>query len=116
MKLYEKMRNGENLSWCRPYVSPDGLIWVIYKEGEVDVITEVIKSPYYVHDFVLPNIAIIRGFARKYNAMFDDLFYNYNYTPKDILIGALDEKGCADCPFRDECEAMEDSGENNERV
>lgn len=122
MKLYEKMRDGENLDCCRPYVSPDGSMWVIVKEGKVDRIIEKFNTAYGLsYTFIHPNIDVVRSFARKYNAdydEFDNLYSQYVYGQYDevMLLDALEEKGCFDCPFRDECEFMEDSGEDDERI
>lgn len=116
MKLYEKMRNGENLSWCRPFTTKHKNLWVIVKEGKIEAIHELFGHIYFgqPYAFVNPSENLIAEFARIYNKNY---YANKDYfTPTEILLDVLYEKGCADCPFRDECEAMEDSGENNERV
>lgn len=38
MKAYETMNPGENLSWCRPYVSKDRSKAIIINEENVEVI------------------------------------------------------------------------------
>lgn len=71
MKTYEKMSYGENLSWCKPYISEDERYALAVNEGEI---------------------------------------INIQIDGRDI---EWDEKrkfsfGCAECPWRDECDAMKE--------
>ena len=84
MKLYEKMRPGENLSWCKPLVSDDEKTAIIQNEGEI--ISAMIDGKL----LDIPNDEVAKE-IEKY----------------DIDIDDLHETGCANCPFRDECDAMD---------
>lgn len=33
--MYNKMNHGENLGWCKPYVSDDGSCFVIVNSGKI---------------------------------------------------------------------------------
>ena len=83
MKLYETMRPGENMSWCKPFISKDGKTAIIQSEG--DIISAMIDGKWLniSNDKVEKEI-------KKYNIDFD----------------SLHERGCADCPCRDDCDAM----------
>ena len=77
MKAYKRMRDGENLSWCRPYRCGDN---------------------YYVR-----NESGVIGIMQNGKDLIID---------KDTLHIVNDcddweEIGCAECPWRDECEAMD---------
>lgn len=117
MKLYEKMRDGENLSWCKPFTTKRQNFWVIVKEGKIEKIHDQFGHIYFEmpYAFVNPSENLIAEFARIYNNK--KYYADKDYlTPTEILLDALYEKGCFDCPFRNECEAMEDSGEDDERI
>lgn len=124
-KVYETMQPGENLSWCKP---------IEYSHGEKRVIRIVcdgttISMALYDGDNPMQEI------TRKYEIDGKGaMVYGYNYDSTfcgpeegdadkairsflgiDVLPApyahtsesAYEELGCAECPFRDECEAME---------
>jgi hypothetical protein len=100
MKLYEKMRKGENMSWCRPYKTEDSKVWLIEKEGAPEeLIIEGVR-------ITKPENKLIETLAYLYNSEY------YKATkgqikPEAILIDAMNEWGCAECPDRNVCELMD---------
>lgn len=75
MKLYETMRSGKNLGWCKCYISEDGNRAIVVNEGEI------------ISEYGLVNVMCCE--------------------PEGLIeTEELHECGCAECPYRDECEAM----------
>ena len=83
MKAYERMKDTENLSWCKPYVAKNGKIVFAICEGEIVGLSVDGKEKSI-------NTETIR-------------------TVEDILLEpGCEELGCCNCPWRDSCEAMDD--------
>lgn len=100
IKLYETMETGENLSWCRPYISRDGSCAMVINEGKI--INIMINGK----DFVNPSREQLAALAARLNP--DDADPDADGEELiEILLDDMREVGCADCPYRDECEAME---------
>lgn len=104
MKRYEKMRDGENLSWCKPYVSKDGKNAVTICECKMDGLMidgEVIYWEKADKEEVEKRLAVV---------------VNPNYSSPDydgwdnlsIALDSMVETGCNKCPFNDLCDAMID--------
>ena len=80
MKLYEKMNYGENLGWCIPYFSEDGTKGFTKNGDDIRVFGDIgVKSG----------------------------DYSANEVEELIDKNDLREGGCSECPFRDECDAMD---------
>ena len=108
MKTYEKMSYGENMSWCKPYISEDERYALAINEGEI--ITIQIDGRDIDWDDKEPiyggyrcSKALLQRLARFVNPDYD--MYK-GYTDTYIILDALEERGCAECPWRDECDAM----------
>lgn len=100
IKLYETMETGENLSWCRPYISRDGTCAMVINEGKI--INIMINGK----DFVNPSREQLAALAARLNP--DDADPDADGEELiEILLDDMREVGCADCPYCDECEAME---------
>lgn len=100
MKLYEKMRNGENMSWCKPYLTEDRKVWLIEKEAmPEELIIEGIR-------ITKPDEKVIETLAKIYNGEYYKTSEG-QIKPDAILIDAMTEWGCADCPDRNVCELMD---------
>lgn len=106
MKNYERMSHGENLDWCRPYISDDERIAVAVNEGEIINIQvdgrdiewdEKRKFSFGYSENLLHRL------AQEINPNYD--LYK-GYTDTHIILDTLEERGCAECPWRDECDAM----------
>lgn len=91
-----------NLGWCKPYTSEDGKYVLILRDdkGKVDAI----KTPDGTYYNVDLNSDILRKFAKSVNPDYD--LYR-GYTDEQLALEHMRETGCANCPFRDECEAMD---------
>ncbi len=101
IKLYETMETGENLSWCRPYISCDGSCAMVINEGKI--INIMINGK----DFVNPSREQLAALAARLNP--DDADPDADGEELiEILLDDMREVGCADCPYRDECECMDE--------
>lgn len=97
LKDYMEQHPGENLSWCKPYTDEDGNALIMY-EGEA--IAYQINGQKHLKG---GSCFDLEQFAREINPYHDDY---KGYTDEHIALEMLRECGCASCPFRDECEAM----------
>ena len=99
MKFYENMEYGENLEWCKPISCKDGKIVVAINNGRV-VSMQIDGEDV---DATAENITRAARIA-------NDYYNDYEgYDDAHILEDARTavELGCAQCPWRDVCEAME---------
>ena len=124
-KVYETMQPGENLSWCKP---------IEYSHGEKRVIRIMFEGTTIsiaLYDGDNPMQEITRKYeidwkgAMVYGSTYDNTCGGPREEDADKAIcsflgidvlpapyahtseSAYEELGCAECPFRDECEAME---------
>lgn len=85
-KAYENMKENENLDWCKPYIDEEGNV--------ISINYEMLYSP----------LEIYRRNAIAHSK-------GLNMTKEEVLEMIREEKlketGCCNCPFRDECEAMD---------
>ena len=98
--------NGENLGWCKPYVSEDGKYALAVNEGEVAGMVfngEDIKAD------KLDKPDMLRQFAKAVNPDYDD--YDGWGDLHIALDGSVRECGCANCPWFDICDAMDGDAE-----
>ena len=100
--LYEKMNPGENLSWCRPYVSKDENCFVVVCNGKISGC--IINNENV--GYILPSTDVA-AIAHRLAVAVNPDYAEYNgYSDLEIALDAMTEIGCADCPFRDDCDAM----------
>ena len=97
MTVKEQMiENGENLSWCKPYVGDR--VSIVMCEGKVASLmiddSEV--------DVTMENL--VRA-AKIVNPNYDD--YDGWSAEHILLEGNLDEVGCSECPWFNICDAMD---------
>lgn len=97
-KLYESMEHGENLEWCKPISCKDGK--VIFAQNEGRIVSIQIDG----EDVDATPENITRA-ARIVSANYHDESEDYNDA--EIIVNNGTEIGCAACPWRDVCEAME---------
>lgn len=112
MKYYENMNYGENLGWCKPYISEDDRYALVLHEGEISTIQADgrdldwdDKDPIYVT--LRYSKDLLHRLARSVNPDYDEY---EGYTDTHIILDAMQERGCAACPWRDECDAMIEEG------
>ena len=101
---YMEAHPDEHLSFCSVYVSDisDGYALIVY-DGTLEGITTP-DGVYSRSEGTLTD-EVVEQFARTVN--FDyDLYVGY--TDFQIAIFAMHEVGCASCPYKDGCEAMQD--------
>ena len=102
MTIRELMReNGENLGWCKPYISEDEKFAIAINDGKVVGMVlngEEIDS----REFDKPEL--LKRFARAVNPDYDD--YDGWGDLHIALEGDIRECGCADCPWFSICDAM----------
>ena len=105
----ELLESGENLSWCRPYIthSPHGRIsGFAMNDGDICGITLDGKNLYSKNDEEIKNNMILLAKFVLADECPDDI---NDYTVSDIrdeLFDKLDETGCARCPYFNICPAM----------
>lgn len=105
MKFIDYMRehDGENLSWCKPYVDDSGKFALIMCEGKPLAICAPGK---YVFDDDDNFSAELEDFARAVNLDYD--LYQ-GWSDLQIALFALHETGCAACPMCEDCEPMNET-------
>lgn len=102
MTIRELMQeNGENLSWCRPYVSDDGAYALALNEGEI---AGMILNGEDIEAGKLDSAELLRRFAKAVNPDYGD--YDGWDDLHIALEGKIRERGCAECPWFDVCDAM----------
>ena len=111
MKVYETMRRSENLGWCSPYfANVDGKeYWMVVCDGSVISL----QTPN--GDVGSPTENDMMNFVKSVKWYEEDCIFDRN--PRRIALMNMEEKGCADCPWRDLCDAMymdNEEGDNNE--
>lgn len=100
-KLYEQMESGENLEWCRPISCKDGKIVVAVNNNAI-VSIQIDGEDV---DAMPENITRAARIASDNYAE-----ESADYSDVEILSNNGAEIGCAACPWRDVCEAMECEG------
>lgn len=110
MNGYRKMMldKGGNLYWCAPYQSKDGSIKFSLCEGKINGLqidgekvesdTDVLSPEYY-------SDALLEKVARKMNVYYEE--YSGWDNTHIIMDAAESIRDCADCPYFNDCEAME---------
>lgn len=94
--------NGENLGWCRPYVSDNGKYAIAVNEGKIagmilngeDINPDKLDAPDIINKFakaVNPDYGIYSGWGDLHIA----------------LDGDVRECGCRNCPWFGICDAMD---------
>lgn len=103
MTIREQMKeNGENLGWCKPYVSDDGKYAIAVNEGEI---AGMIFDGEDIAPGKLDSADIINKFAKAVNPDFD--IYSGWGDLHIALDGDIKECGCANCPWFGICDAMD---------
>lgn len=98
MKFYENMEYGENLEWCRPISCKEGKVISTQNEGRI------VSLRIDGEDVDATSENITRA-ARIVSANYDEESEDYNDV--EIIVNNGAEIGCAACPWRDVCEAMD---------
>ena len=100
---YFENHETENFSWCKPYTDKTGEYMLVIHDGELSSIAspDIIA---YRYDGSLTD-EIIKQFAMAINPNYD--LYS-EWTDLHIALDSMHEIGCSHCPFKDECDAMEE--------
>ena len=107
---YFEQHEQENLSWCAPYATKDGDYKIVLYENDItaligpDGITE--RSSLYPSRTAPSFSAAVADFARMVNPEYDQYTM---CTDQEIILDVMHEIGCAHCPLRDECAAMDET-------
>lgn len=93
----------ENLGWCKVYADNTGRYAMVMTEGNVTAL-------------VMPGKRVYGNECQKYMPEFakavNKEYVDYEgYEDSYIAIQAMEEKGCAACPFFSECDAMSEEME-----
>ena len=109
MNGYRKymIADGGNLGWCKPYVSNDGKTFIINSENNVDMYR--VDTDTWVQGGDLDLNAVGRGLNPEW---FDE---DRGWDALYMVLEAMEERGCCDCPYFKHCEAMDnpDGWEDN---
>lgn len=88
----------ENVGFCKPYEAEKSGVFAIVNAGKVTSIQDGAKTIYNATP------AQVEAYAKTINSDFA-LYEGRSFD--HILIDAMEEKSCCDCPFFEECEALE---------
>ena len=101
LEHFEKTGSTENMSWCRPFTDDSEEYFLIQHDGEI----ESAKTPdgifYRYNGTLTPDV--LESIAKAVNTYHDDY---HGWTDEHIALEAMHELGCVNCPFRHECEAI----------
>lgn len=89
----------ENMEWCRPYISENERVKLIVMGGIESLIIDDKE-----YDTITPDLihkAALIATDGDY-----DLFSGYSDT--DLIIMCSEEQACYECPWFDECQAMDE--------
>ena len=104
MKYLEYMNEHptENLGWCKPYTDKNENKYLVIYDGEVSGIkTETAEVTTLDGRWELEKA--LGELARKVTKDYD--LYS-GYSDKELALIAMHEVGCADCPWKYDCDAM----------
>lgn len=93
---YMEEHAGENMSWCRPYRDANGNGMTVNEGCVIAIYMDGVAS-------ANPTGTELEKFARTVNPDYDD--YN-GYDAMEIALDVMSETGCAECPWKYECEAL----------
>lgn len=97
-KDYMKDNETENLSWCRPFTDGNGNYIVIYETDCMIHSKDVSIN--------CPTEKQLSEFAKTVNPYYDGY---HGYTNEEIITDAMKEIGCCNCPFFNDCSAMDET-------
>lgn len=98
---YFEAHEDENLSWCKPYANKDEDCFAIMHDGTIERVgTPEMEAQRYDGSL---NDETLEAFARRVNPDYN--LYS-GWSDEHIILEAMHECGCANCPFIDDCEAM----------
>ena len=110
-KMEREGKYNENMSWCKPFVDKTGEYFLIQHDGEIKSAKTPNGSFHLCHgDFASEQA--MQAFALAVN----NGYYSYyrGMTDEDIALDAMSETGCLNCPFRHECESVNEEIEEEE--
>ena len=95
---YFSENEDENLSWCKPYASEDGHVFVIMHDGKL---TGLFRDG--TRTYATPEA--IRALAQELNPDYADY---RGWDDTHILLEVMQEVGCASCPWFRDCQVMDE--------
>ena len=110
MNYREYMENHpeENLSWCRPYRSENGRVALAMNEGNIaglKIDGKEIDGPYTSADSQAKLWEMAAKASIEDDALLDIETDRYSWREIALMDGLV-ECGCANCPWKDTCDAM----------
>lgn len=97
---YFESHEDQNMEWCAPYRDKTGEYVFCINEGVVDAI-HTPEGDFFTRDAKKK----IEDFARQVNP---DCDMYEGYSPMHIALDVMREVGCASCPWRHDCDAMDE--------
>lgn len=96
----------ENMNCCRPFQDKTGDYTVIIYGGEMELASTP-SGRYFRYNGTLTD-AIKEDIAKAVN---NGYYCYHGWTDERIALDVMHEVGCSGCPFRDDCEMMNEEME-----
>ena len=102
LENFELKNPSGNLSWCKPFADKNEDAFLIMYEGTAECVRTSEGALLHRYNGTL-NDYTIAEFARSVN---NGYYCYHGWTDENIALDVMHETGCASCPFRHECEAV----------
>ena len=103
---YLEAHEDENFSWCKPYANKDEDCFAVMYDGAIErVVSPDMEAQRYDGSL---NGEAMEAFARRVNPSYD---LRSGWSDEHIALEVMHEIGCFNCPFKDDCEAMDEEME-----
>ena len=109
-KMEREGKYNENMYWCKPFVDKTGEYFLIQHDGEIKSAKTPDGSFHICHGDFASEQAM-----QKFAFAVNNGYYCYHgWTDESIALDAMTETGCLSCPFRHECESVNEEIEEEE--
>jgi len=110
LEHFEKTSSNENMSWCKPFTDRNEEYFLLMHDGEISE-AKTPEGIFYRRSMgygMKLTDEVLESIARIVNSEYD----SYSHmTDENIALDAMHELGCVNCPFRHECEAVNEEME-----
>ena len=108
LERFEKMLDVENMEWCAPFSDRNEDYFLIKHDGEI-ISAKTPDGIFHRYNGTLTP-EVMESIARAVN----NRYYCYHgWTVEQIALDVMEENGCVNCPFRHECEAVNEEMEED---
>ena len=107
LEHFEKMPVIENMEWCKPFMDMETEDYILIQhDGEI-ISAKTPDGIFHRYNGTL-TADIMENIAKTVNSNYNSY---HGYTDEQIALDAMIETGCTNCPFRHECEAVNEEME-----